>query len=66
VFLIEIGDKEHRVILKMSRDRMGLKDKEYEITELLKERKIKISGSKPELDVRLGVCDVKIFHVPLI
>ena len=66
VFLIEIGDKEHRVILKMSRDRMGLKDKEYEITELLKERKFKISGSKPELDVRLGVCDVKIFHVPLI
>jgi len=66
VFLIEIGDKEHKVTLKMSRDRMGLKDKEYEITELLKEKKFKITGSKPELDVILGVCDVKVFHIPVV
>jgi len=66
VFLIEIGDKEHKVTLKMSRDRMGLKDKEYEITELLKERKFKITGSKPELDIELGVCDVKVFHIPVV
>ena len=64
--MIEIGDKEHKVILKMSRNRMGLKDKEYEITELLKERKFKITGSKPELDIELEVCDVKVFHVPVV
>ncbi|RLE89879.1 MAG: hypothetical protein DRJ49_01555 [Thermoprotei archaeon] len=64
-FLIEIGDRDHTLTLEFNKNRIGLEDREYKIRELLEGRTFRIHGRQPKLELEIGVCDVKVLHIPL-
>ena len=63
IYLIEIGDKDHEITLELNRQRLKLKNKKYEIKELLSGRNYEIDGKKPRISLSVKRCDVKIFSI---